>query len=179
MAARCRTWPGNSAWNNRKLSRRFSSSYRRLSGGLKRNTQTQDGLQSLLNALQGGHHQRYIEEPGRALQPEAIQDGNNILGHLLGSKDVSRQVAQRASDQTGIGSGILKQMLPVVASMVMGSLSKQTQDPSMQATMAGLSQGRGGSGAPNLGGFAQLLDADGDGNVMDDVMNLASKFLSR
>ncbi len=48
----------------------------------------------------------------RAYDDTAVSDGNNILGHILGSKDVSRAVADRASANTGIDSGMLKQMLP-------------------------------------------------------------------
>ncbi len=44
---------------------------------------------------------------------------------MFGSKDVSRQVAAHASRQTVLGADLLKQMLPVVAAMTMGVLSKQ------------------------------------------------------
>jgi hypothetical protein len=47
-------------------------------------------------------------------------DGNGILGHILGSKDVSRQVAAQASARTGIGADVLKKMLPLVATLAMG-----------------------------------------------------------
>jgi hypothetical protein len=45
---------------------------------------------------------------------------------LFGNKDVSRAVAAQAASATGIGQDILKQMLPVIASMVMGGLFKQS-----------------------------------------------------
>ena len=56
-----------------------------ISGGLRRNTESQGGLQSLLSALQGGRHERYLDEPGQAFKPESVEDGNAILGHLFGS----------------------------------------------------------------------------------------------
>ena len=43
----------------------------------------------------------------RPLMP-GVADGNGILGHLLGIKDASRAVANNASQQTGIGAGLLK-----------------------------------------------------------------------
>jgi hypothetical protein len=85
---------------------------------------SEGGLQGLLSALTTGGHERYLEDPSFPSDPSTTEDGNGILAHVFGSKDVSRRVAQRASGQTGIGVGILKQMLPLVAAMVMGGLSR-------------------------------------------------------
>src|SRR5512137_1284181 len=84
-----------------------------LSSGLMRNISSGDGLTGLLGALGGGQHQKYMDDPATLGQPETISDGNGILGHILGSKDVSRQVARAASQQSGVGEDILKKMLPV------------------------------------------------------------------
>jgi hypothetical protein len=58
--------------------------------------------------------------------PAAVADGNGILGHLLGSKEVSREIASRASTQTGVSADALKQMLPLAATLMMGVFSKQS-----------------------------------------------------
>lgn len=143
-----------------------------LGQGLARNASAQGGLDSLLGALTGGQHERYLEDPSILNQEDSIRDGNGILGHILGSKDVSRQVAQRASQQTGIGVDILKKMLPMVATLAMGALSRQTasaRNPQVQASPAdGLTS--------ILGSF---LDSNRDGSVLDDVMGMASKFLRK
>ena len=97
-----------------------------LASGLQQNAASEGGLQSLLGALQGGQHQQYVENAKTLDRPEAVADGNAILGHVLGSKDVSRQVASKASEQTGLSTDLLKQMLPVVAAMTMGVLTKHT-----------------------------------------------------
>jgi hypothetical protein len=78
-------------------------------------------------------------------------------------------VAQKASEKTGIGPDILKKMLPVVASMVMGSLSKQTSDPGFQKAAAS------GQSSGLLGMISPLLDADKDGSVADDLLGMAGK----
>lgn len=109
-----------------------------LSAGLKANTSRPGGMEALLQALQSGQHAQYLEQPETLSRPETIQDGNAILGHLLGSKDVSRAVASKASEKTGIGQEVLKMALPMVASMVMGSLSKQTQDPGIAGQLMGM-----------------------------------------
>lgn len=97
-------------------------------------------------ALAGGQHQGYVNDSSSLARAETIADGNEILGHIFGSKDVSRQVASRVAAQTGIGESVLKGMLPVVAAMMMGSMSKQAAQPS------GLQAGAG-SGAEGLIGM--------------------------
>lgn len=140
-----------------------------LSSGLKRNVSSETGLQSLLSALSGTRHQKYLDDPATLGSADTVRDGNGILGHLLGSKDVSRRVAQRASEKTGIGSDILKKMLPIVASMVMGSLSKQTSETRFQQTAAR----EPSSGL--LGMLSPMLDADKDGSVADDLLGMVGK----
>ena len=53
-------------------------------------------------------------------------DGNKILGHILGSKDVSRNVAAAAANDTGIDADLIKKALPLVAALAMGAMSKKT-----------------------------------------------------
>jgi hypothetical protein len=96
------------------------------SQGLKRNTADPNGLGGFLNALASGQHAKYFEDASRAFSSQGIEEGNGILGHLFGSKDLSRAVATQAAQVTGLSQQLLQQMLPVIASMVMGGLFKQT-----------------------------------------------------
>jgi hypothetical protein len=107
--------------------------------GLKRNAADPMGMGAFMQALGTGNHANYFDNVSKAFDPAGIQDGNSILGHLFGSKEVSRAVAQQAAAATGVGSEILKQMLPALASMVMGGLAKQTMG-NMQAA-AGMGGG--------------------------------------
>ena len=133
-----------------------------ITGGVQRNTQQEGGLESLLGALTGGNHQQYLDDPSTL--DGATQEGNGILGHLLGSKDVSRQVAAQAAEQTGLGSDLMKQMLPIVASLAMGALSKQ----SAGNNLAGMVQGGQSSGVMGL--LGSFLDQNRDGSMVDDVL---------
>ena len=172
-----------------------------ISSALKKNTASPQGLQGLLGALQGGGHEQFLDNAKVYAKPETRNQGNAILGHLFGSKDVSRAVAGHAAKQSGIDTSILKKMLPMVATMAMGSLSKQTQQPSMASQLAGLALGGGQKSSGGLGGMlggllgggrrqarqqqqahgqgmgilGNLLDADGDGNTMDDILAMAMK----
>lgn len=165
-----------------------------IAGGLQRNVQQPGGLQSLLGALQNGQHEQYLDQPESLAQPNAIADGNAILGHLLGSKDTSRAVAAQAAQKTGLSEQVLKSVLPMVASMAMASLSKQTKKPDMAGALAGMLSGQqpqpaqggiGGLLGGLLGGQSKaqaqtgamgmlggLLDADGDGNAVDDILQM-------
>ena len=103
-----------------------------LSRGMQHQTKESAGLDSLINALGKGNHSRYVDDPGVLGREETVKDGNSILGHIFGSKDVSRNVAKHAAQETGLGSTLLKKMLPVVATMVMGTLGKKILMMSLQ-----------------------------------------------
>jgi hypothetical protein len=136
-----------------------------LARGMQRQTEKSSGLDSLINALGQGNHSKYIDDPGVLGRSETTKDGNSILGHIFGSKEVSRNVATHAAQETGLGSTLLKKMLPVVATMVMGSLGKKLMG--------------GGTTAParqqSSGILGSLLDSDKDGSIMDDVLGMAFK----
>ncbi len=132
------------------------------------NAVQQNGLGDLLGALAKGQHQRYVDQPDTVTTPQATEEGNAILGHLLGSKDVSRRVTRHAAAQTGL----LKRMLPVDATLMMGMVSKQAGSQNLPG---GIPWNTGGIDAGGL--LTQFLDADTDGSVLDDLMGLARKFL--
>lgn len=124
------------------------------STGLKRNASSPAGAAGLIEALATGRHARYADDPFEALKSGGIDEGNAILGHLFGKKDVSRAVAAQASSSTGIGSSILKQMLPMIASMVMGSLFK----------------GSTGGGSSTGGGLGGMLGQAAGGGILGSLI---------
>ncbi len=137
-----------------------------LMAGLQRNTSQQGGVESLIGALNSGTHGQYLDRPELLGEETTTEDGNSILGHILGSKDVSRAVASRAAEQTGIGADVLKKMLPVVATMVMAGLSKQKAAAAAQPATGG-----------GAGFLTSLLDQNQSGGIADDVAGLLGKFL--
>jgi hypothetical protein len=141
-----------------------------IAAGIRKNTASEDGLSSLLSALSSGRHQTYIEDPSVLSAPATATDGNAILGHVFGSKEVSRQVAARASQTTGLDTGILKRMLPLVAAMAMGGLSRQTR-----ATGAAADPKAARGGLMSM--LEPLIDRDRDGSMVDDVAGVVGGFL--
>ena len=85
------------------------------SQGLKRNTSDPYGIAGFMTALASGQHGQYFDNASRAFSPDGMADGNGILGHLFGSKDLSRAVASQAAQATGIGQNVLQQMMPAIA----------------------------------------------------------------
>ena len=102
------------------------------SQGLKRNTSDPYGVGAFLSALSTGQHARYFDDAADASSPQGMAVGNDVLGQLFGSKDLSRAVAAQAAQATGLGQQLLQQMLPAIAAMIMGGLFKQSTNQ-MQA----------------------------------------------
>lgn len=127
-----------------------------IAAGFRRNAGSEQGLVDLMQAIQGGNHQRYVDDASALGRADAVNEGNGILGHIFGSKDVSREVASKAASSTGISSGILKQMLPIIASMIMGSMSKRTREPGLQdilgSVLGGMMSGGGNRSSSSGGG---------------------------
>ncbi|TPI40114.1 DUF937 domain-containing protein [Mesorhizobium sp. B3-1-6] len=115
------------------------------SQGLQRNTADPYGMGAFMTAMASGQHAKYFEDATRAFSPQGIDEGNGILGHLFGSKDLSRAVASQAAQATGLSQQVLQQMLPAMASMMMGGLFKQTNNQ----LSGGQMQAAGGFGGGN------------------------------
>ncbi len=135
-----------------------------LSRGIQKNAEQEGGLDSLLGLLGATNNSQFMDNPNQLGSNDSINLGNNILGQIFGSKDVSRNVASHAANETGLEATLLKKMLPLLASAAVASLGKQSQD--QQQANAGF----------DLGALSSFLDADKDGSVMDDVLRLAQRF---
>jgi len=168
-------------------------------GGFKKQAQAQpsglDGLGGLLGKLGGGALLDDVVSP----QPTNVARGNDVLGQIFGSKDVSRTVAQSAASTSGLDPSILKKMLPMLAMLVAGYMAKQRSAGAGAADQAapsggglggglggmlgGMLGGRdaGGDATPGAGGagggLASMLDMNRDGNALDDIMRMAGKIM--
>ncbi|MFO1376804.1 MAG: DUF937 domain-containing protein [Steroidobacteraceae bacterium] len=135
-------------------------------GGFKKQAQAQPGgfddLIGVLGKMGGGGLMDEVLAP----KPTNVASGNDILGQIFGSKDVSRNVATSAATQSGLDPAVLRKMLPMLAMLVGGYMSKQG------GAGASMTPQSGGS-LP--GGLASMLDMNRDGNVLDDVIGLAGK----
>lgn len=156
----------------------------------------QVGADALLPAILGGFKKQgdsglggLVDAIGNAGQNDT-GSGNVVLGQIFGSKDVSRTVADQASQSTGIDPALLKKMLPLLAMVVTAYLAKSGGQAGGAADGSGgglggifgqILGGLGGTqaqqgGLGSLGGLASLIDLDGDGNPLDDILGMAAKF---
>lgn len=159
-------------------------------GGFKKQAQpAPGGLGGLIDMLGGAGGGGLLDAvTGSAPTPAA--PGNEILGQLFGSKEVSRTVADQASQSTGIDPALLKKMLPLLAMAVTGYLARQKAGGASASTEQGgglggmLGQVFGGvmggsqigsAQSGGLGSLASLIDLDGDGNPLDDILGMAGR----
>jgi hypothetical protein len=153
-------------------------------GGFKKQAQSQpsglEGLGGLLGQLGGGGLLDQVLAP----QPTDVSQGNEVLGQIFGSKDVSRAVAQNAAAQSGLDPSLLKQMLPMLAMLVAGLMSKQGTGAQAQGLpeagglgglLGGLLGGQGATPDAAGSGLASMLDLNRDGNPLDDILQMAGK----
>lgn len=152
-------------------------------GGLKNQAQGQpgglEGLGGLLGKLGGGGLLDNVLAPA----PTDVAPGNEVLGQIFGSKDFSRAVAQEASATSGLDASLLRKMLPLLAMLATGLMAKQASGKSatpqsnggLGGMLGGLLGGNGGGGGGGIGGLVAMLDADGDGNPLNDIMRKMGK----
>jgi hypothetical protein len=117
---------------------------------MRRNAQSADQMTRFWSDMNQRNLQQFYDSADAMRRDDVWMQGNDVLGGLFGSKDVSRAVAQQAAMMSGLGPSIIKQMLPVVAAMMMGGLQ------------------RGGTGANPLEAmFRQMM---GQGNTSSGTM---------
>ena len=152
-----------------------------LTRGIKNNASTDGGLSSLINALQKGNHHNYLDNTSMLGQNSTIQEGNSILGHIFGSKDVSRNVANYGAQQAGLSSSLMKKALPILAPLVLSALSKGLLGKGKSGgVFSGTSNNSdifssGVAANKQRGMLESFLDADKDGSMWDDLLGMAVK----
>jgi len=133
-----------------------------LMSGLAKQGDGGGSLGALQNVLAGGGHQKYIDQPELMQAGATRDDGNKILGHLFGEKEVSRNVAAKAAESTGLDATLIKNALPLIAGLAMAALSKKSGEASsgggLSDLLGGLSGGASGdAGLDDLLGMAKKL----------------------
>ena len=148
-----------------------------LTGAMKKNIQTPEGAQGLMNALNSKHDGSILDNLGGFFQggvdDGVMKDGEGILGHLLGGKQAN--VENTLSQKTGIDAGSIAQILKVAAPIIMGFLGKQTRQGHVndsQGLNTLLGSMLGGQPKQNQSLIESLIDTDGDGSVLDDVAGM-------
>lgn len=145
---------------------------------MKRNAATPQGAEGLLGALNGKHNGSILENLGGlfngGVDANVLNDGSKILGHVLGGKQENVQNA--ISQKSGIDAGTVAQILKVAAPIVLGYLGNQAKQQNVSSPngLEGLLGGLlgGSSTNSNQNFLTSMLDANGDGSVIDDVAGM-------
>ena len=148
-------------------------------GAMKNNASTPDGASGLLKALGNNNHSGGIMDNlgsilgGGNIDQNVLDDGAGILGHVFGGKE--QNVANAVSKSSGVDLGSAMNILKVAAPLVMGFLGKETRqnNVSTQSGIGDLLGGMlGGNSKQSQSLVTSLLDADGDGSVIDDIAGM-------
>ncbi|MCI2228130.1 DUF937 domain-containing protein [Polaribacter sp. MSW13] len=145
---------------------------------MERNASTAEGAEGLMGALNGKHDGSILDNLsglfGGGVDDSVKQDGAGILSHILGNKQ--QGVEQVISQKSGLDAGSVGNILKIAAPILMGVLGKQKkeQNVSNSGDLTGLLGGLlGGNDTKNEQSFLEkILDADGDGSIIDDVAGM-------
>lgn len=145
---------------------------------MERNASTPQGAEGLMGALNNKHDGSILDNLGGlfggGVDEEVKQDGGKILGHVLGNKQ--QGVEKILGEKSGLDIGSVGNILKVAAPILMGVLGKQAKQNNVSSPndLGGLLGGLlGGSEAKEEQSFLEkMLDADGDGSVIDDVAGM-------
>lgn len=95
-----------------------------LSAGLQKAAERPDSLGPVIGAASDPQHQAAFESAELAHSQASVEGGGAIVDHLFGSASAAGQIAQLASRESNVRADILQQLLPVLASIVAGGLSR-------------------------------------------------------
>ena len=146
---------------------------------MDRNTKTESGAQSLYKALQK-HQDDNVEEMARNPDKVDKTDGEKILNHIF--EDKNERVQTNLAKQTNLVQNQVSTVLSQLAPLVLGALGQQQKE--LDVNVSNLSNLMGGaveqSGSSDVVKMAeQLLDADKDGSILDDVGRMFGKLFKR
>ena len=164
-----------------------------LLAALGQNASQPQGAAELFSALSKDHSQAASGNGlgdllgGLAQQLLAGNSGQNqaaggILGHIFGNK--LPQAEAQLGQATGLSTGLVDQLLKLLAPVVMAFLAKQVMSGGMNANDLGKTLGAEKAQIQQQGGLGSvlggLLDQDGDGQFgLSDLVKLGSGFLSK
>ena len=157
-----------------------------LMGALAKNTSNQEGASALGSALDRDHDGSILDDVmgyisgSSPISNTKAANGDGILGHLLGEKRSG--VIEQLSRESGLSQDQSGGLLAKLAPLILGGLGKQRKTQQMDdnglSDMLSESFGQVAQKSPRAQSMIEkLIDRDGDGNIMDDIMGTVGKGL--
>jgi hypothetical protein len=149
--------------------------------GLTRNSASSSGASSLLGALDRDHDGSILDDVAGYLGGGGdITSGAGILGHVLGGGQPG--IEQAVSKSSGVDLASVGKIMAMVAPLIMGALGKEKRrqglDASGLAAALGQQERAARQASPSATDFfSRMLDSDGDGDSVDDIVKMGSGLL--
>jgi hypothetical protein len=149
--------------------------------GLTRNSSSPDGAAGLLGALDRDHDGSVLDDVMGYLGGGGnLGAGAGILGHVLGGRQAN--VESAISKSSGVDMASVGKILAMVAPLLMGALGKAKRDQGLDASGLAAALGQQEQAARKVSPsavdmFSRMLDSDGDGDPMDDIVKMGSGLL--
>jgi len=148
---------------------------------LGKNAGTEKGAEELNNALENKHDGSILDNLSGYLSNPDLKDGAGILNHLFGNQ--TSNVANAVSQSSGLDTNGSMKMLQMLAPILMGMLGQQKKQNNLDAkglgnltSMLASNFGSEAGASGIMEAVTNLLDANKDGNVMDDILGMVGKF---
>lgn len=142
-----------------------------LVSALAKNAAKPEGAKSLDKALEKDHDGGILNDIMGFVGGAASGPGAAILGHVLGSKRPA--VEEEVGKKQGVDAAQVGQILVTLAPLLMGALGKMKREEHLDADQVATTLAKekqvAEEQAPEPSFITKLLDADGDGDVMDDI----------
>ncbi len=137
---------------------------------------TPQGAESIQQAAQANDGSILDDLMGAIGNGAAGGMGGALLSQVLGGGS-QNAISETIVQKTGMDSGMVNQLLAILTPIIMGAIGRISQqqgglDPNGIAQMLGAVSGNNDM----LGMLSKAIDADGDGNIVEDIGNILGKF---
>lgn len=150
-------------------------------GGLASNTSSQSGAESLLGAIDRDHDGSVLDDLAGFVANYSQGDGAGILGHIFGGQQGA--IEQTVHRSSGLDMSKVGPLLTILAPIVLGALGRRHQQQGiglgdLASILTGSTQ-QMSTGSPVVDILSQVLDRDGDGTAINDVVGMLGNILSK
>ncbi len=140
---------------------------------IDRNAREESKRDSLAKALED-HQNDDVENLEGFINHVDVNEGDRMVGHILGDRkmNVENNIAKNSNLGIGQVSGLMSMLAPILIGMLGNKKREQNVSrdniPDLTGSLGGLLGGSGGGGIMDIA--KRMLDKDGDGSIMDDLL---------
>jgi len=104
--------------------------------GLQQAASRPDHLEQIFEAMRSGRFDAFFESPRSAFSKKARTSGEDLLATMFGSRELAQRIAEQSAAFSGIAAETATNMMPLVASTLMGGMAKSAQDQGFASLFA-------------------------------------------